>query len=111
MVYAQMLYNLLSIIIKKTFVLTTTLFMKVTKKTLVGLSVFFKNHSLCRYSQLLDIAAEDTPKHTTRFRITYIFSSILYANKILLSLTASELQYLPSLLTVFFSAGWLERGI
>jgi len=106
-----MLYNLLSIIIKKTFVLTTTLIMKVTHKTLVRLSFFFKNHSLCCYSQLVDIAAEDTPKHMNRFRITYIFSSTVYTHKVLLTLTAHELQYLPSLVTIFFSAGWLEREI
>jgi len=100
-----MLHSLLSLIIKKTFVLATTLIMKVTSKTLVGLSFFFKNHSLCHYSQLLDIAAEDTPKHTNRFRVNYIFSSVVYANKLLVTLTAHELQYLPSLLTIFFSAG------
>jgi len=110
-VYARMLTVLFSSTVKKVFVFPSTTIVKVSKKTLVGLSFFFKEHSLCCYSQLLDIAAEDTPKRTNRFRISYIFSSVVYAHKILLSLTAHELHYLPSLWTIFFSAGWLEREI
>ena len=107
-----MFYNTLYKTVKKAFLMSSaTIIFKVSSKVLVSLSFFLKKHSLGCYSQLIDVAAEDTPKHKNRFRITYIVSSLVYSNKILMSITAHELQYLPSLLLLFFSAGWLEREI
>jgi len=107
-----MLSNILVTLIKKAFILGTSIgIIKTSKKQLIGLSFFLKNHSLSNQTQLVDIAVEDTPKHKNRFRINYIFSSILYSHKILLTITAHELHYLPSLSSIFFSAGWLEREV
>jgi|SRR6185437_9377242 len=104
--YLQMLSNILVTLIKKAFILGTSIgIIKTSKKQLIGLSFFLKNHSLSNQTQLVDIAVEDTPKHKNRFRINYIFSSILYSHKILLTITAHELHYLPSLSSIFFSAG------
>jgi len=101
-----MLSNILVTLIKKAFILGTSIgIIKTSKKQLIGLSFFLKNHSLSNQTQLVDIAVEDTPKHKNRFRINYIFSSILYSHKILLTITAHELHYLPSLSSIFFSAG------
>jgi NADH:ubiquinone oxidoreductase subunit C len=112
MFYAQMLFTILFTLIKEILILSTlTTVIKTSKKQLVGLSFFLKKHSLLNYTQLLDIVAEDTPKHKNRFRISYVLSSFLYSHKLLISLTAHELHYLPSLIVIFFSAGWLEREV
>ena len=68
-----------------------------------------KQHSLLAFSQLIDIAAEDTPKHKKRFRVNYILSSLLYNTKIIVSTLTDEITYLPSITNIFPSAGWLER--
>jgi len=36
---------------------------------------------------------------------------MLYNQKILVTVTANEVEYLPSLTLLFFSAGWLEREV
>ena len=109
--YATAVHKILGTTIKSIFVLTATVVVKTTKKNLMPLSMFLKKHSLCCYSQLIELATEDTPNYKNRFRINYIFSSFVYGHKIILSLTAHELQYIPSLVAVFLSAGWLEREV
>jgi len=78
---------------------------KIISENLVEIALLLKGHSLCCYYQLIEIATEDTPQHQNRFRINYIFSSLLYGQKIIISLTTNELHYLPSLTQIFFSAG------
>jgi len=85
--------------------------LKSSIKSLLPLTLFLKKHSLSCYSQLVDIATEDTPKQRNRFRINYILSSLLYGHKVIVTLSAHELQYIPSLVPLFLSAGWLEREV
>lgn len=109
--YAKFLKNIGFSTIKKIFILKTNIVIKTSNNRLVTILLFLKNHSLCLYKQLIDIAAEDTPKHKNRFRLNYILSSILYNHRVIVSLNTNELTYLPSVTKIFSSAGWLEREV
>jgi len=109
--FRQIVRRLLATVVKQLFLTTSSLILKTTVKNLPNILLFFKEHSLCNYTQLVEIATEDTPKFTNRFRSNYILSTILYAHKIVVSVTTNELLYLPSITPIFPCAGWLEREI
>lgn len=84
---------------------------KIHPKNIKSNLLFFKNHSLCCYQQLIEIAVEDQPAKRNRFRINYVLSSLIYSHRIIISLTSNELDYLPSVTKLYASAGWLEREV
>jgi NADH:ubiquinone oxidoreductase subunit C len=92
-------------LVKKNFVLNNTIIFKTNKNNIPAVLVFLKQHSLSLYKQLIEIAAEDTPKHQNRFRVTYILSSILYNTKFFVTTVTDELTYLPTVTTIYESAG------
>lgn len=109
--YLVLIKEVLTPILKKAFLMKNNILLKVNKMILLSILNFLKKHALCLYKQLLDIAVEDTPKKRNRFRVNYILSSILYNAKIIVSLTANELTYLPSVTFIYSSACWLEREV
>jgi NADH:ubiquinone oxidoreductase subunit C len=110
-IYANFLKILLAKIIKKSFILNNFLVLKTLKKRVTTVLFFVKQHSLTLYKQLIDIAAEDTPKHKNRFRVTYILSSLIYNAKLFVTVVTDELTYLPTVTILYESAGWLEREV
>lgn len=107
--FAQQLNQLLSSVVKAILVNVDTIVLKTTAKHLVTTLIFLKTYSQARYTQLIELVIEDMPTYTNRFRVIYVLSSFVQTHKLLVSLTANELSYLPSVLSVFTGAGWLER--
>jgi|SRR5437763_817694 len=103
--FVQTLRQLLTSLAKKVFLTASSLVIKTTTKNLQNVLLFLKEHSLCSYKQLIEIATEDTPKFINRFRSNYILSTVLYAHKIIVTVTTHELVYLPSITRLFASAG------
>ena len=90
--------------VKGFFVISNNIVIKTSRNKLTCVLFFLQKHSLSRYRQLIEIAAEDTPKHKNRFRINYILSSFMYNNKIIVTTTTDEITYLPSVTNIFSSA-------
>jgi len=110
-IYSASIQAVVGRLVKNSFILATFFVLKTSIKELFSLSLFMKAHSLSRFSQLIDIATEDAPKRKNRFRVNYILSSFGYSNKLIITLVVRELQYIPSLASLFSSAGWLEREV
>jgi len=109
--YARLIKKIINSVAKAIFVHNNNIVIK-TDITNLKLALFFLNkHTLCSYKQLIDIAAEDTPKNSYRFRVNYILTSLLYNHKVILSVTTNELNYLPSATGIFQGACWLEREV
>jgi NADH dehydrogenase (ubiquinone) Fe-S protein 3 len=109
--YAKSLKVALPLVLKRIFILKQDIKIKTSRKYMPLALYFLKLHSLCKYTQLIDIATEDSPKRKNRFRINYILSSIIYNTKIIVSIITNELTYVPSIIKIFKSAGWLEREV
>lgn len=98
-------------VIGQIFVIGNNIVVKTQHNVVGALLLVLKLHSLKLYNQLIDLAAEDTPKRPKRFRINYILGSLIYNNKIIVSIVTDEITYLPSITKLFNSAGWLEREV
>lgn len=98
-------------VIGQIFVIGNNIVVKTQHNVVGALLLVLKLHSLKLYNQLIDLAAEDTPKRRKRFRINYILGSLIYNNKIIVSVVTDEITYLPSITKLFSSAGWLEREV
>ncbi|MCE2927004.1 MAG: NADH-quinone oxidoreductase subunit C [Rickettsiales bacterium] len=64
-------------------------------------------HTLCK--QLVDIAGVDYPEREQRFEVVYQLLSLKHNFRIRVKLTTDEMTPVPSVVSVFSSAGWYER--
>ena len=109
--YTSLVKKVIGSIIKKAYLNNNNITLKTNQSNVKIVLLFLNKHTLCRYKQLIDIAAEDVPTNSNRFTINYIISSITYNHRVLLSITTNELDYLPSAVSIFSSACWLEREV
>jgi NADH:ubiquinone oxidoreductase subunit C len=70
---------------------------------------FLRHHSSTRFLVLSDIWCADYPSRRDRFSVTYCLLSCLLNVRIYLRVSAATA--LPSVVSLFPSAGWLEREI
>jgi NADH:ubiquinone oxidoreductase subunit C len=84
---------------------------KTTPNNLRALLYFLKNHTLCQYKQLIEIACSDNPGKQRRFSIAYILLSTHYSANITVVIQTNEVLPVPSVTSIFSSAGWLEREV
>jgi len=64
-------------------------------------------HTLCQ--QLVDIAGVDFPEREKRFEVVYQLLSVKHNFRLRVKLSAAENEPVPSVVSVFSSAGWFER--
>ena len=65
--YVLFLKTILKTLIKEIRVKTNDIEIKTTSNNLNALLYFLKNHTLCQYKQLIDMACSDVPGKTRRF--------------------------------------------
>lgn len=106
---AALIKKIIPGLVGKTYIIDNNIVIKTAGHFISAVLLVLKHHSLFSFVQLIDIAAEDTPKAKKRFRVNYILSSLLYNTKIIVTTVTDEITYLPSVTTIFSSAGWLER--
>ncbi len=83
-----------------------------TSKT--GLPVLLKHlrdDQNLRFQQLLDITAVDHPSREERFEVVYNLLSLIHNQRIRIKVAAGEEDTLPSVVSLFPSAGWMEREV
>jgi NADH dehydrogenase (ubiquinone) Fe-S protein 3 len=82
--------------------------------------VYLKNHTNTQYKLLMDItavdnlngsseAADSNPEKEKRFEVVYILLSIQTNSRIRITTYVDELTPLPSVVSLYRSAGWYER--
>lgn len=72
---------------------------------------YLKNHSNCKYQQLVDICGVDYPGRKDRFEIIYNLLSVTFNTRIRIKVKASETSSVESVSRVYNSALWLEREV
>lgn len=84
---------------------------KTTPSYAIPLITFLKRHTATYYRQLRDITAVDQPKRKFRFEVLYQLLSIIYNQRLTVSVSVSEGSALNSVTGLYSSAGWYEREI
>ena len=63
------------------------------------------------YQQLMEIAGVDFPSRAERFEVVYMLLSLTKNHRIIVKVTASETDPVPSVTGLWPNAGWLEREV
>jgi len=63
------------------------------------------------FAQLMDITAVDYPTRPDRFDVVYAMLSLRHNIRVIIKITTDEDTPVPSVTSVFSSAGWLEREV
>ena len=87
------------------------LLIDVDVENLYSTILFLKTEKNCRFRQLIDIAAIDNLHKKERFRIVYFLLSHENNLRIGVSINFSEKTKIPSIITIFPSANWMEREV
>jgi len=104
--YIQFLGAILRNLIKEIRFINNDIEIKTTANNLRAVLYFLKNHSLCKYRQLSEIACSDNPGKKRRFSITYVLCSLHYSTYINVVVQTNEVLPLPSVTPIFSGAGW-----
>lgn len=84
-------------------------FIKTTPDGLKPLLTYLKYHTKTSYNQLRDITAIDYPERKLRFEVVYLLLSLQTARRVVISVSIAEGNSLPSVVSLYPSAGWYER--
>jgi NADH-quinone oxidoreductase subunit C len=87
------------------------LVLRVTPENIIPTVRFLKEDQLSAFEQLMDICGVDYLGRTPRFEVVYHFLSIRHNHRIRLVLSLDEKTLIPSLTSLFVSAGWFEREV
>ncbi|WP_333606127.1 NADH-quinone oxidoreductase subunit C [Novosphingobium sp.] len=63
------------------------------------------------YQQLMEMAGVDFPSRAERFEVVYMLLSLTKNHRLLVKVNASESTPVPTVTTLWPSAGWLEREV
>ncbi|MFM7673314.1 MAG: NADH-quinone oxidoreductase subunit C [Candidatus Fonsibacter sp.] len=83
----------------------------INKNDLFKLIIFFKNHPILKFRQLVDILGVDYPTKNKRFEIIYLLLSHEINLRIVLKIQVEDGESVPSITDIFLSANWLEREV
>jgi NADH-quinone oxidoreductase subunit C len=72
---------------------------------------FLKDDSECHFKMLVDITAIDYPSRRQRFEVVYNLLSLRQNQRVRIKVPVAEGDIVPSVTTVFKSAGWYEREV
>lgn len=65
----------------------------------------------CQFNQLMDICGVDYPERKERFEIVYNLLSLSLNQRIRVKVTTDEKMPVPSVISVYKTAGWFEREV
>src|SRR5690348_3333319 len=85
------------------------IWLNVEKVDIVKVLKFLRFNQVMQYKQLLDITAVDYPGRKDRFEVVYSLLSFVNVSRLFLKLKSREI--VESSVSVYKSAGWLEREV
>lgn len=109
--YILLLKKVLHTVVKDIRLKNNEIEIKTTPNNLRALLYFLQNHTLCQYTQLVDIACCDVPGKTRRFSVNYLLHSLRYNTRMCVVVKVNEVFPLPSTTSLYRSANWLEREV
>lgn len=72
---------------------------------------FLRDDSNCQFKLLMDICGVDYPERELRFQVVYHLLSLKHNQRIRIKLDTDEDTPVPSVVSIFSSAGWYEREV
>lgn len=87
------------------------LILHVRTATIVKVLTFLRDDTACLFKILVDICGVDYPEREERFEVVYNLLSPRQNQRIRVKLMTDEATLVPSVVSVFSSAGWYEREV
>jgi NADH-quinone oxidoreductase subunit C len=81
----------------------------VERESIAKVLTFLRDDQNCQFKMLTDITAVDYPDRPERFEVVYNLLSLKHNQRIRVKLTTDADTAVPSVTSVFNSAGWAER--
>ncbi len=85
------------------------LIVRIQLGSIVRVMTFLRDDSNCQFKCLMDICGVDYPEREQRFDVVYNLLSLRHNHRVRLKLATGEDTPVPSVTSVFSSAGWWER--
>jgi NADH-quinone oxidoreductase subunit C len=85
------------------------LMLETTPDKVIALLAYLRDDSKCLFKQLIDICGVDWPEREKRFDVVYNLLSVKNNQRIRVKLMTDETTPVPSVASVYSSAGWFER--
>ncbi len=85
------------------------LIVRVQLSSIVRVTTFLRDDSNCQFKCLMDVCGVDYPERETRFEVVYNLLSLRHNHSVRLKLATGDDTPVPSVTSVFSSAGWWER--
>ena len=103
--YVYLLKKILKNSLKEIRLIQNDIEIKTTPNNIRSVLYFLKNHTLCNYKQIIEIACSDTPGKKRRFALAYLLYSLHYNTHINVNVQTDEVSTIPSVTPVFLGAG------
>ena len=87
------------------------LYLDIDCEDLIEVILFLKTNKKTKFQQLIDITAVDYPERQERFKLVYLLLSHEFNQRIIISYTINESEFIPTLTKIFPSANWMEREV
>ncbi len=79
--------------------------------SLLRLLTYLRDDQACQFTCLVDVTAVDWPEEEERFEVVYNLLSVKHNQRIRVTLRTDEETPVPSAVSIFSSANWLEREV
>lgn len=109
--YIERLIKILSSFIIKAIIFKDNISLTVKKEQLLKVLFFLRNNSICQFKNLIDITCIDVPQKSPRFDLVYNLLSLRYKTRIRINIETSEFDPVPSIVSLYNGANWLEREV
>jgi NADH-quinone oxidoreductase subunit C len=80
-----------------------------TPASVIALLNFLRDNPRCLFNMLVDVCGVDYPEREQRFEVVYNLLSLPHNLRIRVKLATDEATPVPSVATVYRTAGWFER--
>ena len=85
------------------------LMMRVERDAVVEVMRFLRDDAKCQFKLLVDVCGVDWPDRVERFDVVYNLLSLKLNQRIRIKVSTDEDTAVPSVTSVFSTAGWFER--
>lgn len=83
--------------------------LNVSPDNLLALLASLRDDENTQFTQLVDIAGVDYPEREKRFEVVYMLLSLKKNERVRVHVNVDEKTPIPSVISLFSSAGWFER--
>lgn len=87
------------------------LILRTEPTALKKLLLFLRDDAECQFKQLVDVCGVDYPEDALRFEVVYNLLSLRNNQRIRVKVRTDEWTPIPTVSTIFSSAGWAEREV